>query len=282
MQRDAALKALDGGATDLTGAQLQGVDLSGRDLRGVDFTRAQFQGADLSGADLTGARLEDTDLRGANLARATLVDAYIGARAERADMTGVDMSGATITFAFLADVNNARLELAGATMPDGTEYQHPSTGAMSYGLAQAIEQGRREQAAEAAAALIQTPPISAVTAIGSASTSSRPKNAILGWFVVATLILAFLDNVIGYSFYEQPLVPTAAAVLAAGLVISRLRKGAFGRVWLLVTGIVSLFLFFGAVGISQGSAGAEQAGGGFQMVVPGILAIIARIRARAS
>jgi hypothetical protein len=286
LNRDEALAALAEGQKDLVGAELQGADLRGQDLRGVDFTDALLQGADLRDADLTGARLADTDLRGANLARATLVDAYLGPRAERADMTGVDMTGATLNFNFLAAVNNARLELAGATMPDGTEYQHPSTGAMSYGLAQVMEQGRRMQE-ERAQAPLPLPPTSSAPGGQIPSTApppavaapgAKPKNAILGWFVVAFVALAFLQS-LGFGFYENPVVPIACLVLGAGLVIKRARSGSFGKGWFLATTIVGFLLFFGAVGIAQSADGSGNTGGGIGMLVPAILALIARVRA---
>ena len=284
MNRDEALAALSEGQKDLAGAELQGADLRGQDLRGVDFTDALLQGADLRDADLTGARLADTDLRGSNLARATLVDAYLGPRAERADMTGVDMTGATLNVNFLAAVNNARLELARATMPDGTEYQHPSTGAMSYGLAQVMEQGRRMQEAEAEASAgspVADPeysdqiPSTAPTTPAAIS-SPKPTNAILGWFVVAFVAIAFLQS-LGFGFYENPVVPIACLVLGAGLIIKCARSGSFGKGWFLATTIVGFFLFFGGLGLSQSPDG--NSGGGIGMIVPAILALIARVRA---
>jgi hypothetical protein len=280
------MAALAAGEKDLVGSELQGADLRGQDLCGVDFTDAQLQGADLRDANLTGARLADTDLRGANLARAVLVDAYLGPRAERADMTGVDMTGATLNFTFLAAVNNARLELAGATMPDGTEYQHPSTGAMSYGLAQLMAQGRRMQE-EQPKAPVTTPVIGSASGEWIPATArtpaasvpdAKPKNAILGWFVVAFLAIALLQS-LGFGFYENPVVPIACLVLGAGLIIKRARSGSFGKGWFLATTIVSFFLFFGAVGIAQSPDGSANTGGGIGMLVPAILALIARVRA---
>ncbi len=103
-----------------------------------------------------------------------------------------------------------------------------------------------------------------------------PKNAILGWFVIGALVLALFDAMIGVAVLEYPLVPVVALALGAGLIISRIRRGAFGKVWLLATAIIGILMFFGAIGIAQSAGAIKEPGLG--MLIPGVLALIARLR----
>ncbi len=101
---------------DLTGANLREArmtwtDLSGANLSGIDARRAKFLNARLIGARLDGANLTEADFTSANLSGASLKDAllrgtrlfganlrgadFTGARLERADLLNADMSGAT-------------------------------------------------------------------------------------------------------------------------------------------------------------------------------------------
>ncbi len=104
----------------------------------------------------------------------------------------------------------------------------------------------------------------------------KPKNAILGWFVIGALVLALFDAMIGVAVLEYPLVPVVSLALGAGLIISRIRRGAFGKGWLLATAIIGILMFFGAIGIAQSAGAITEPGVG--MLIPGILALIARLR----
>lgn len=53
--------------SDLTGADLRGLNLMDVDLTGANLTRANLSGADLNSAKLTGAILDDTIVTDANL-----------------------------------------------------------------------------------------------------------------------------------------------------------------------------------------------------------------------
>ena len=261
---------------DGAGADLSGVDLSGQDLRDLDLSKLNLSNANLSRADLTRARLDGTKLEGANLSHAVLRDAYVGASVKGADLRHVDLTGATVSFTFVADMNNARADFAGATLPDGAIYQHPSTGAESWGLAQLREQGRRNLAADQAAKVADH---STVAALGSAL--PKPRNAILGWFVIATLVLALLDA-LSYGFAENPLVPVVCAILVLGLLVKRIRRGAFGRGWFLATTVIGFVITFGAIGAGANNTtgGGGAVGGGVLLIVPAVLALIAVIRGR--
>ncbi len=102
------------------------------------------------------------------------------------------------------------------------------------------------------------------------------KNAILGWFVIGALVLALFDAMIGVAVLEYPLVPVVSLALGAGLIISRIRRGAFGKGWLLATAIIGILMFFGAIGIAQSAGAIKEPGLG--MLIPGVLALIARLR----
>ncbi len=106
----------------------------------------------------------------------------------------------------------------------------------------------------------------------------KPKNAILGWFVIGALVLALFDAMIGVAVLEYPLVPVVSLALGAGLIISRIRRGAFGKGWLLATAIIGILMFFGAIGIAQSAGAIKEPGLG--MLIPGVLALIARLRTR--
>lgn len=260
-------------------SDLAGVDLSGADLRGLDLSNGDFSGANLSRADLTGARLEGTKLKGANLSHAVLRDAYIGAGVRGADLTHADLTGATLTFVFLADVNNARADLTGATMPNGTTYQHPSTGAMSYGLAEIMEQGRRETEKKAVSKAQRKPSRDVKIESGLPANSNSSKNAALGWIVIGALLITGFAA-LGYGFAEYPLVPMTCVIMALGLGIKRLRRGNFGRGWFTATAIVGLVMTLGAIGVNANDATSDTSGGGTLMLVPAVLALVARIRGR--
>ncbi len=103
----------------------------------------------------------------------------------------------------------------------------------------------------------------------------KPKNAILGCFVVGALVLAFLNALVFGRFDENPFVPITAIALGAGLIISRIRRGIFGRGWLLAIAIVGILMFFA----SFGSTLSADRGGLSGMLIPGTLALIARLRA---
>ncbi len=107
----------------------------------------------------------------------------------------------------------------------------------------------------------------------------KPKNAILGWFVIGALVLAGGDAMVGVDFLLDPLVPVVSLTLVAGLIFSRIRRGAFGKVWLLATAIIGTLIFFGAIGNAQG-VDASGRTVGLSMLLPGVLALIARLRTR--
>ncbi len=112
-----------------------------------------------------------------------------------------------------------------------------------------------------------------------ASARRKPKNAILGWFVIGALVLAGGDAMVGVDFLLDPLVPVISLTLVAGLIFSRIRRGAFGKVWLLATAIIGILIFFGAIGNAQGVDASGRAVG-LSMLIPGVLALIARLRTR--
>ncbi len=111
------------------------------------------------------------------------------------------------------------------------------------------------------------------------SARRKPKNAILGWFVIGALVLAGGDAMVGVDFLLDPLVPVVSLTLVAGLIFSRIRRGAFGKVWLLATAIIGILIFFGAIGNAQGVDASGRAVG-LSMLIPGVLALIARLRTR--
>ena len=116
-----------------------------------------------------------------------------------------------------------------------------------------------------------------VAASGSPTTTvGKPKNSVLGWFVVATLVLAgFTLNIT--TLAENPAVASVCVILIIGLIVKRIRSGSFGKGWLTATIILGLLMFFGAVGQLSNEPGTNT-GGGLAMWLPAVLALIARIR----
>ncbi len=113
------------------------------------------------------------------------------------------------------------------------------------------------------------------------SRARRPRNAILGWFVVGFLVFAAL-SALRFGFADYPLVPIECLILITGLVVTRLRRGQFGKGWFTATAIIGFLGFFGAVGLALGPDGELQPiyGGAAERVVPAVLALIARMNAR--
>ena len=111
-----------------------------------------------------------------------------------------------------------------------------------------------------------------------ATTVGKPKNSVLGWFVVAALVVGgFTLNLT--SFEMNPLVPSVCIVLIIGLIVKRLRTGSFGKGWFTASVIIGFLLFFGAIGQAANNPGVDT-GGGVSMWLPAVLALIARIRVR--
>src|SRR6266480_1129722 len=52
-------------------------DLSGADLSGINLTKADFSGVDLSGADLSGTNLTKADFSGTDLSKADLTNTFL-------------------------------------------------------------------------------------------------------------------------------------------------------------------------------------------------------------
>jgi uncharacterized protein YjbI with pentapeptide repeats len=98
--------------TDFSGADLTDAYLAWSFLRNARLKGANMQGADLHGdTDLSQADLRDTDLSGANLRGATLTNA---------DLRGANLTNAEgLSEEQLAEVKS----LEGATMPDGQKYE---------------------------------------------------------------------------------------------------------------------------------------------------------------
>ena len=96
-------------------------------------------------------------------------------------------------------------------------------------------------------------------------------NAVLGWFVVGSLVLPLVS---GTELNPTPSV--AALVLGIGLVVSRLRKKRFGKHWLLATVIVGVLGVFGGAASAASQNGVDANSG--SLFIPGVLALIARIR----
>jgi len=83
--------------TNLSGADLRGVNLAGANLH-----RASFKGSLLGGTDLSGADLRRADLEGAYLRRCNLQGARLaGANLDGADMREIDIGGADLRLASL-------------------------------------------------------------------------------------------------------------------------------------------------------------------------------------
>ncbi len=101
------------------------------------------------------------------------------------------------------------------------------------------------------------------------SSNSYP-NAVLGWFVVGSLAIPVV-NVIQFNAVLA-VVPLA---LVAGLIISRQRAERFSKHWLLGTVIVAVLSFSGGASMITANNGAFV---GTAMLIPGVLALIARIR----
>lgn len=109
---------LDLRRTDLSGADLNGVQfahavLLEAHLEGASLQRAQLGGADLRGACLDNADLVEADLRGADLREAHLEGAYlVDAHLEGADLGGAHLAGAYLGGASLqgADLGGAHLD----------------------------------------------------------------------------------------------------------------------------------------------------------------------------
>lgn len=112
-----------------------------------------------------------------------------------------------------------------------------------------------------------------------------PPNHILGWFVVGALafvVVVILVTFGGEAVSLNPVALTAAVVLLLGLVAKRLLRGTFGLGWFLATAIVGFLLFFGSAGlISAAAESGDDPGtaGGELLALPGILALIATIKA---
>ena len=68
-------------------------DLTGANLQGLDANFGAVVGSNLSHADLTGANLSDTDFNGDNLTGANLTNANLS----NGDLTGSDLTGANLT-----------------------------------------------------------------------------------------------------------------------------------------------------------------------------------------
>jgi len=112
----------------------------------------------------------------------------------------------------------------------------------------------------------------------SPTTNDKQKNSVLGWFVVATLVLAgFTLNLT--TLAENPVVAIVCVILIIGLIVKRIRSGSFGKGWLTATIILGLLMFFGAVGQLSNEPGTNT-GGGLAMWLPAALALIARIRVK--
>lgn len=126
--------------------------------------------------------------------------------------------------------------------------------------------------------LLPPDPFSAGAA--SNSRSRRPRNAVLGWVVVAALAIALLPAI--SLLYVDPLTAIICVVLLSGLVISRLRRGEFRRGWLLTTWIAGFLIAFGALGAAVGPDGVVGApeGAGTTLLPPAVIALIAWIRAK--
>ncbi len=108
----ANLSGVDLYRANLSGANLSGADLSRANLSRANLSEADLYGANLSRADLYGANLSGANLSGANLSRANLSGANLyAANLSRASLSGVDLSGADLYAA-----NMSRASLSGASL----------------------------------------------------------------------------------------------------------------------------------------------------------------------
>ena len=99
--------------TDLSGANLSGVNLNDADLSDAGLSNADLSDAGLSNADLSAANLHGADLSGANLYFADLDDA---------DLSKANLRGAlSLTDYKIAAAESVSFE--GATMPNGQTYE---------------------------------------------------------------------------------------------------------------------------------------------------------------
>ena len=86
---------------------LSGSDLSQADLSGIDLRKAGFGGTDLRGAQITEADLDHADLRGANLSQANL---------SGTDLSNSDMHGVIAATANFSSVDLCDSDLSGADL----------------------------------------------------------------------------------------------------------------------------------------------------------------------
>jgi|APHM01.1.fsa_nt_gi Uncharacterized low-complexity proteins len=105
--------------TDLSEADLLGVDLSGAVLRGADLSEADLGYADLSGAVLRGADLSKADLFQTDLSETVLRDADLSeANLDLADLTGTVLTNARLTSANLSEADLSDADLSGAGLSE--------------------------------------------------------------------------------------------------------------------------------------------------------------------
>jgi uncharacterized protein YjbI with pentapeptide repeats len=127
----ADLSGMDFGTTDLKAADLTGADLAYSNLAGADLTRAELTRSHLFHANMTRANLTLAILTRANLAYAILITANLtdanlfGAHLFRADLTNANLTGANLTGVNLKRANLAGANMAGARfVPDYLALEH--------------------------------------------------------------------------------------------------------------------------------------------------------------
>lgn len=133
-----------------------------------------------------------------------------------------------------------------------------------------------------------TTPAADVTAVPPATPAAngiakvRPKNAVLGWFVVGTLVVT------GFGAAVDPIQPISVLValgFAVALALTRIINKRFSSGLLIGTAVVAgLMTLVGCSAIAQvaqnGGATSGNSSGYMSFFVPGVLALVAGIRGR--
>ena len=123
------------GAESPSVVALSGSDLSLADLSGIDLRNAGFGGSNLKGAQITEADLDHSDLRGANLSQANLSGTDLsfsdmhGVIATTANFSSVDLSDADLSGADLRGVDFSEADLSSANLSGSNLREAKLTGA---------------------------------------------------------------------------------------------------------------------------------------------------------
>ena len=97
--------------SDLSRANLHGLNLSWANLKGSDLSLAELQGSDLFNSNLQGANLLGANLQGANL---------LGANLQGSDLFGAKLQGVDLSYANLQGANLAGTNFNFRTVLDGS------------------------------------------------------------------------------------------------------------------------------------------------------------------